>query len=238
MALRFGFLTAGDNTRVAGRTALIAGTAVLALAAAGCADDSAPESSPGQTSASGGSGGANPSAGPNSESGDSKPDDTATFSVPGSSNGGDDDNTAFTYDEAAVPVGATATVDEEDDNGKTTVTLNANGLAPNRGFGVHVHTKPCGPEPSDSGPHYQNKIDPAATPESSSTDPAYANPQNEVWLDLTSDAQGAAHASSTVNWEFRDGEANSVVLHEEHTMTAPGHAGSAGDRLACVDVDF
>ncbi|MCB8911418.1 superoxide dismutase family protein [Rhodococcus rhodochrous] len=151
--------------------------------------------------------------------------------------GGDDDN-AFTYDEEAVPVGATFDVESEDENGRTTVTLRVMGLQPDRDFGAHVHTQPCGPNPSDSGPHYQNQVDPAANPDSPSTDPAYANPQNEIWLDITTDAQGNAEASTTVDWEFRDGEANSVVLHDRHTMTAPGEAGQAGDRLACIDEDF
>ena len=41
-----------------------------------------------------------------------------------------------------------------------------------------------------------------------------------------------------MDWEFRDGEANSVVLHAQHTMTGPGQAGMAGDRLACIDENF
>ena len=148
------------------------------------------------------------------------------------------DENAFTYDESAVPVDSNVTIESESESGRTTVTIEVSGLAPNRDFGVHVHTKPCGLEPADSGPHYQNDADPAATPESPSTDPAYANPQNEVWLDITTDADGDAQASSTVAWEFRDDEARSVVLHAQHTKTHAGEAGMAGDRLACVDEDF
>ncbi|GAA4804535.1 hypothetical protein GCM10023353_03860 [Tomitella cavernea] len=66
-------------------------------------------------------------------------------------------------------------------------------MQPGRDFGAHAHTKPCGPEPSDSGPHYQNVQDPAATADSPSTDPAYANPQNEVWLDFTTDGSGVGY---------------------------------------------
>lgn len=235
MALRRSSLTAG-------RTALIAGTALVALVAAGCGDENttsgpnAPDDAAEQTAAEKSS----PAGSATGEAG-TETGLTATFRAPGAggdTEGTDGEHTALTYDEAAVPVGSTVTVDEEDHDGKTTVTLDVSGLAPNRDFGAHVHTKPCGPKPSDSGPHYQNVPDPAATPESPSVDPAYANPENEVWLDITTDGQGAAHASSTVDWEFRDGEANSVVLHDKHTMTSPGHAGSAGDRLACVDVDF
>jgi superoxide dismutase, Cu-Zn family len=148
------------------------------------------------------------------------------------------DDAAFTYDEAAVPVGSSVNIDSDEESGRTTVTFSARGLAPNRDFGVHVHTKRCGPQPSDSGPHYQDRIDPAATPESPSTDPAYANPQNEIWLDVTTDATGNAEAATTVDWEFRDDSAHSLVLHAQRTMTDPGTAGMAGDRLACVDEDF
>ncbi|MDX5310726.1 MAG: superoxide dismutase family protein, partial [Rhodococcus sp. (in: high G+C Gram-positive bacteria)] len=161
--------------------------------------------------------------------------DGVAFELPGE--GGDDDK-AFTYDEVAVPVGSTVTVESAEEGGRTTVTLEASGLAPTRDFGVHVHTQPCGPQPSDAGPHYQNDVDPAATPQSPSTDPAFANPGNEVWLDITTDGNGNAQASTTVDWEFRDDEANSVVLHAERTKTGPGEAGMAGARLACVDEDF
>lgn len=135
------------------------------------------------------------------------------------------DDNAFTYDQAAVPVGSSVNIESEGENGRTTVTFNATGLAPNRDFGVHVHTRPCGPQPSDSGPHYQNNADPAATPEKPSSDPAYANPRNEIWLDVTTDAKGNAQSSTAVDWEFRNGEANSVVLHAQRTMTGPGQAG-------------
>ncbi|MDI9919252.1 superoxide dismutase family protein [Rhodococcus sp. IEGM 1379] len=157
------------------------------------------------------------------------------FQTPGTSSG---EVNAFTYDAAAVPVGSSVDIESDENDGRTTVTFSAQGLAPNRDFGVHVHTRPCGPKPSDAGPHYQNNVDPAATPETPSSDPAYANPQNEVWLDVTTDAAGNAQASTTVDWEFREDQAQSVVLHAQHTMTEPGKAGMAGDRLACIDEDF
>ena len=158
------------------------------------------------------------------------------FQLPGEVGVGVDN--AYTYDEAAVPVGSAVTIDSEGEDGRTTVTLNATGLAPGRDFGVHAHTQRCGPQPADSGPHYQNNVDPAATPEAPSTDPASANPQTEIWLDITTDPSGNAQASTTVDWEFRADEAHSMVLHAQRTMTGPGQAGMAGDRLACIDTDF
>ncbi|MFE7423685.1 superoxide dismutase family protein [Rhodococcus sp. NPDC057529] len=148
-----------------------------------------------------------------------------------------EDERAFTYNEAAVPVGSTVNIESDENDGRTTVTLDATGLAPGRDFGVHVHTRRCGPAPADSGPHYQNTVDPAATEQTPSSDPAYANPQNEIWLDITTDPGGNAQASTT-DWQFRPGEAKSVVVHDQHTQNAPGRAGMAGDRLACIDEDF
>ncbi|MDJ1130651.1 superoxide dismutase family protein [Streptomyces iconiensis] len=141
---------------------------------------------------------------------------------------------AFTYDRRRVPAGAGIRVLQRAGDGKTTVRVAVHGLAPRYRFGVHVHTKPCGLRPNDSGPHYQNVKD----PKQPSTNPRYANPRNEVWLDFTTDAKGNGGAVSRHDWTFRRGEARSVVLHERGTHTGPGHAGQAGDRLACVSVPF
>ncbi|MFY7065153.1 superoxide dismutase family protein [Nocardiopsis changdeensis] len=154
------------------------------------------------------------------------------FMVPGES------RAAITYDETAVPEGATSDVQVRTQEGTTFVQFTGTGLEADRDFGAHVHTRPCGEKPEDAGPHYQNEQDPAADAETPSTDPAYANPENEIWLDFTTDSAGAGTASATVPWEFREGEANSLVLHERHTATEHGEAGTAGDRLACVSVAF
>jgi superoxide dismutase, Cu-Zn family len=140
----------------------------------------------------------------------------------------DDEVQGVTYDEEAVPVDSWATVGVSAAEESTAFTLDVNGLEAERDFGAHLHTDPCGPDPEDSGPHYQNEPD----PEQPSTDPAYANPENEVWLDFTTDSAGTATAETEVAWTVREGEANSVVLHEEHT----DEHGQAGDRLACIDL--
>ncbi|MEE2057991.1 superoxide dismutase family protein [Rhodococcus artemisiae] len=220
-------------------TAFLAGISLVAIFVAGCGDDAgdndtdgndvtiveSPPATTAESATSAPAASATPAPGP-------RIDDDDAFARPGG-----DDVDAVTYDEVAVPVGAKADVDTDDDDGRTTVTLTVTGLQPNRDFGAHVHTRPCGPNPSDAGSHYQNQADPAATPDSPSTDPAYANPQNEIWMDFTTDDSGNARATSTVEWEFRDDEAESVVIHDHHTMTAPGEAGMAGDRLACIDED-
>jgi len=141
---------------------------------------------------------------------------------------------AITYNPALAPTNARETVLLDSDDDSTTVELRVDGLVPGRRYGAHVHTKPCGPKPADAGPHYQNQQDPV-TP---STDPKYANPRNEFWLDFVTDAKGAATSKSTVDWEVRPGGANAVVIHQRHTATHPGEAGVAGDRLACITVKF
>ncbi|WP_046472545.1 superoxide dismutase family protein [Allosalinactinospora lopnorensis] len=151
--------------------------------------------------------------------------------------GREEDLTGATYSETVVPVGAEFDVTvTETPNGGTRVELSVTGVAPSRDFGAHLHTDPCGPDPADSGPHYQNEVDPAATPDEPSTDPEFANPENELWLDFTTDAAGNGEAEATVDWQVRPGEANAIVLHEQHTATEPGEAGAAGDRFACINV--
>ncbi|GAA1995882.1 hypothetical protein GCM10009799_22960 [Nocardiopsis rhodophaea] len=143
------------------------------------------------------------------------------------------DATAITYDDA-VPEGKAVDVEvQPEGDAGTRFTLTVRGLEPDRDYGSHVHTKPCGKDPADSGPHYQHNADPEGSP---STNPAYANPENEVWLDFTTDGEGNAESTATVDFRPRQGEANSVVIHENHTKTGPGEAGKAGDRLGCVNV--
>ncbi|MEU1806841.1 superoxide dismutase family protein [Streptomyces sp. NPDC019937] len=116
----------------------------------------------------------------------------------------------------------------------TFVFLALRGVAPDHHFGIHVHTRPCGTKPDSSGSHYQNMKD----PKQPSTNPKYANPHNEMWLDATTNSSGDARAKSWVKWHFRPGEARSVVIHEHGTATQTGHAGMAGNRVACINVPF
>jgi superoxide dismutase, Cu-Zn family len=143
---------------------------------------------------------------------------------------------AITYNPQLVPAGATAKVTSSTEGNSSTVTLAVTGLVPNRAYGSHAHQKPCGPAAADSGPHFQHVADPV----NPSVDPAYANPRNEVWLDFTTDAQGAASITATqAEWAFTDQAApQSVVIHAMKTATEPGKAGTAGDRVGCVTVDF
>ncbi|MFE2753029.1 superoxide dismutase [Actinosynnema sp. NPDC059335] len=148
-------------------------------------------------------------------------------------------DTAFTYDQAAAPAGAQLALEVVEGDGTTTVRLAADLLQPNRGYAAHAHTDPCGRKSTDAGPHYQHEIDPAATPERPSVDPAYANPRNEIWLELVTDGQGNGRAETTVPFTFGDRVPGSIVLHEQpKTETAQGRAGSAGGRVACLTASF
>lgn len=143
------------------------------------------------------------------------------------------DSTAITYDPAVVPPGATAKVTFTRTGYGTTVALAVTGLVPDRAYGAHLHTNPCTAIPEDAGPHYQNHKDPA----SPSTNPAYANPQNEVWLDFTASAAGDASSTAAHGWDFSaTAPPRSLVLHAEHTHTAAGEAGKAGARVACLTI--
>lgn len=143
---------------------------------------------------------------------------------------------AVTYDEKLVPEGANArVVTFGHPTIGTTTGIAVAGLLPNRDYGVHAHTKPCGPNGDAAGPHFQNEPDPV-TP---SVDPKYANPRNEVWMDFTTNRSGVGHGVSNVDWSATDERApKSVLIHEMRTLTGPGEAGMAGDRLACINVDF
>jgi Cu-Zn family superoxide dismutase len=146
---------------------------------------------------------------------------------------------AFTYDPGAAPEGARLSGEAGDEEGSTEVRLEASGLQPSRGYAVHAHTQPCGPTGAAAEPRYQNEVDPAATPERPSADPAFANPRNEIWLDLRTDDRGNGETSTTAPFMFADRAPASIVIHQaESTATGPGEAGSAGGRVACLTVPF
>ncbi|MDT0306073.1 superoxide dismutase family protein [Streptomyces sp. DSM 44917] len=135
---------------------------------------------------------------------------------------------AVTYDTELVPPGARAVVAQRvAGDGRMSVVLAVRGLVPGHTYGSHVHTDPCGADPADAGPHYQDVA-------------GEATPRNEIWLDVTADEHGRGWAAVTQDWVFRPGEAGALVLHEH--ATSDGHHGTtpgdAGDRAACLTVPF
>lgn len=145
---------------------------------------------------------------------------------------------AFTYNPQLAPEGARVEAKIEGSAQATTVKFQVSGFQPNRGYAVHAHVNACGPTGDAAGPHFQNQPDPAANPQSPSSDPAYANEQNEIWLDLHTDAQGAGSADAQVPFGFGERAPKSIVVHEaDHTATDPGQAGTAGGRAACLNIE-
>jgi Cu-Zn family superoxide dismutase len=138
-----------------------------------------------------------------------------------------------------IPAGARARVQAVyDAAGDTIVTLHVWGLAPDHQYGAHAHKLACGPTDANAaGGHFQNIPFPAG---STASDPAYANPTNEIWLDLTTDEYGNGVAQTKVPWQFSPTRrAGSVMIHSEHTHDgSDGPAGTAGSRLACLTVGF
>ncbi|KAB2343446.1 superoxide dismutase family protein [Actinomadura rudentiformis] len=113
-------------------------------------------------------------------------------------------------------------------NKSTTVRLYVSGLpssAVGKTLGAHVHANACGPQPADSGPHYQN---PNALPGT----PLH---NKEIWLDLKVRQSGHAAAKARVPWTIAKGAAGSVVVHANPTNH---HTGDAGGRLLCTTVPF
>ncbi|MEU5368294.1 superoxide dismutase family protein [Streptomyces sp. NPDC005951] len=136
------------------------------------------------------------------------------FSPPGSFVASD----ALTYDTRLVPAGARIEVTQFTDPSGTRIGARLHGLVPGRAYGMHVHTSPCGADPAAAGPHYQHR--PSAT----------ADPVNEVWLDFRTDEDGDGRAEALHDWDFREGGARSVVIHDRQ--------GGAGERAACFTVPF
>jgi Cu-Zn family superoxide dismutase len=142
---------------------------------------------------------------------------------------------ADTYNPALAPIGARLSATLTPSGQTTTAELTVSGLLPNRAYAVHAHTNVCGTTGAAAGPHYQNRVDPAASPQKPSSNPEYANPHNEVWLDVRTDSSGSGNASTTVPFVFSDRGPGSIVVHEAmETATAPGKAGQAGARIACL----
>jgi len=155
---------------------------------------------------------------------------------------GDTGRQALTsYNLTYVPAGSTARVRwiyTDAASGKSIVVLQVRGLVPNREYGAHAHQFACGAtDATVAGAHFQYVVDPVQP----SLDPAYANSANEIWLDFTTDDQGNGNARSVVNWQFPNAggaRAQSVVIHDHHTDTHAGSAGTAGPRYGCLTVAF
>lgn len=90
-------------------------------------------------------------------------------------------------------------------------------------FGAHLHLGPCvaGNGAAALG-HYNH-----------STTPRVVSDQTEIWLDLTVNDGGNARSATRVDWSPAAG-ARSIVIHARPTAAD----GTAGDRLACLPVEW
>ena len=144
--------------------------------------------------------------------------------------------TAITYNPTLAPVGGHMTASLTPSGDSTIADFTVSGLAPNRGFSVIAHVNTCGGVPGGEGPRFQKHIDPAASPGKPSTNPEYANPTNEIWLDVHTDSTGAATSHATVPFVLTDRGPGSIVVHDQQQTTATSSqpAGQTSDRVACL----
>lgn len=128
-------------------------------------------------------------------------------------------SSAVTYDMKVVPAASRIEVEQSTSPSGTRVTARLAGLEAGHAFGMRVHTRPCGSKPGAAGPRYLH-----------GTGGRAAGPGDEVRLDFTTDARGAAAVSTRRGWNFRPGGAGSVVIDR-----GPG---GAADPVACFTVPF
>ncbi len=111
--------------------------------------------------------------------------------------------------------------------GKTKFVLNVTALPASTEFGAHLHKLAC--NDTMAGGHYQDML-----PPDGGVPADVATATNEVWLDFTTSATGAATKEATVSWKPRAGQAKSIVVHAMKT----GVGGAAGAKLACLNMPF
>jgi superoxide dismutase, Cu-Zn family len=142
---------------------------------------------------------------------------------------------AITYDPDLAPIGAAMTATIIPTSEGSSAQLTVLGLLPNRSYAVAAYNNRCGPTASAAGARFQNHPDFAATPSAPSTNPRYANPDNEIWLVVRTDASGTGTAATTVPFVLTDRVPGSIVVHDQtHTPENPAQAGNLGARIACL----
>ncbi|MEV4112265.1 hypothetical protein [Nonomuraea sp. NPDC049695] len=132
------------------------------------------------------------------------------------------DTSAIVYDSKLVPKGAQASATVESSGSTTRTSLVVEGLLPDHRYGAHLHTKPCGAKPDDSGPHFQHHR-------------GEVSPSSEVWLDVATNGDGAGRSTARNDWALDPRDLpGSLVLHSKATKTSGPGVGTAGVRVACL----
>lgn len=139
---------------------------------------------------------------------------------------------AMTYDPALAPFGAALTAAVIPTSEGSTAEFTVLGLLPNRSYAVYAYTKPCGVTADAAGTRFQYRPDPATSGRARSTDPKYANPDNEIWLGVRTDTAGAGTSHTTVPFVLTDRVPRSMVVHDK--PIEPGQAGTRDLRIACL----
>jgi Cu-Zn family superoxide dismutase len=117
----------------------------------------------------------------------------------------------------------------------STAELTVFGLLPNRAYVAYAYAKACGATADAAGRRFQYHLDPAASTKTPSTNPKYANPENEIWLDVRTDVAGAGNSRTKVPFSLSDRTPGSFVVHDAaRNSTGQVPASKAGARVACL----
>lgn len=142
---------------------------------------------------------------------------------------------AISYNPALAPIGAAMTATVIPTSEGSMAELTVFGLLPNRAYVAYAYVKSCGATADAAGRRFQNHLDPAASAQAPSTNPKYANPDNEFWLDVRTDVAGTANSHTTVPFALSDRTPGSFVVHDTAlSSTGKGRTEEAGDRIACL----
>lgn len=125
--------------------------------------------------------------------------------------------------------GASAAVQIVSSGGASHTVLRVRGVegADGQTFGAHLHVGPCvAGNGAAAGPHYNSDVLAGA-------EKPRVGEETEVWLDVTID-DGSGTATASVPFVPVPGD-HSVVIHALETNH---ETGLAGDRLACLPVEW
>jgi Cu-Zn family superoxide dismutase len=140
---------------------------------------------------------------------------------------------AISYNPDLAPIGAAMTATVIPTSEGSTAELTVFGLLPNRSYMTYAYTKACGATADAAGRRFQNHLDPAARAQAPSTNPEYANPENEIWLAVRTDAAGAGNSRTTVPFVLSDRTPGSFVVHDA-VLSPTKDEGTVGARVACL----
>ena len=96
-------------------------------------------------------------------------------------------------------------------DGRTTVSVHVEGLAPNTTYAVHVHKQAC--ENGEADGHYQHNG-------------TAANDENEIWPGFTTNAAGIGNGYARNDWSAGSG-AVAVVVHRPTALP---------NKIACANL--